>query len=141
MPDSRQIIDILEKYEKVIYILLAVMPSVVIAFSVGMLAFTVFKGLAEESVLLLENHGILNIFGLFLLVLIGIELLGTVKAYIKDREIHVEVVIILATIAIARKVILLDLSQTTDLTLVGIGVIIIALTAGYYFIRKAGTAD
>ena len=46
--------------------------------------------------------------GGFLLVLIGIELLDTIKAYFRENTIHVEIVILLAIIAIARKVILLD---------------------------------
>ena len=44
--------------------------------------------------------------GFFLLVLIGIELLETIKAYLLTNVIHVEIVLEVALIAIARKVII-----------------------------------
>ena len=48
------------------------------------------------------------VLGAFLLVLIGVELLDTIKAYFRENAIHVEIVVLLAIIAVARKVILLD---------------------------------
>jgi uncharacterized membrane protein (DUF373 family) len=128
--------EILEKYEKAIYLILAVLLAVVIAFSVIDLAYTLYLSLVVISPGLLEHHELLNVFGFFLLVLIGIELLGTVKGYVRENVIHVEIVIILAIIAIARKVILLDLPSTTDVAMIGIGVIIIALCSGYYLLKK-----
>ena len=71
-------------------------------------------------------------------MLITVELLDTMKAYITDNVIHVEVVVLLAIIAIARKVILLDPSSTNGGELIGIGIIIIGLAAAYYLLRKAG---
>jgi uncharacterized membrane protein (DUF373 family) len=67
-------------------------------------------------------------------VLIGVELLETIKAYVKENVVHVEVVFTVAMIAIARKVIILDVKELSGLTLMGIGVIIIALSAGYYLL-------
>jgi hypothetical protein len=40
--------------------------------------------------------------------MIGLELLGTVKTYITKKTIHVEVVLLVAIIAIARKVVILE---------------------------------
>lgn len=78
----------------------------------------------------------LDIFGLFMLVLIGIELLDTIKTYLKQRVMHVEVVMVVAMIAISRKVIILDLNKYSSLTLVGIAALIIALSAGYYLVKR-----
>ncbi len=47
-----------------------------------------------------------EIFGFFMLILIGIELLETIRAYLVENVVHVEVVIEVALIAIARKVII-----------------------------------
>ena len=57
---------------------------------------------------LLQSHEMIKVLGGFLLVLIGVELLDTIKAYFRENAIHVEIVVLLAIIAIARKVILLD---------------------------------
>jgi uncharacterized membrane protein (DUF373 family) len=129
----------LERFERVIYVVLALLLAVAIAFAVIELGYLLYIGLTKDTVYLLENHELLALFGFFLLVLIGIELLGTVKAYIRENVIHVEIVLILAIIAISRKVILLDLATESEVTVIGIGIIILALCSGYYFIRKAGT--
>ncbi|MCK7532656.1 MAG: phosphate-starvation-inducible PsiE family protein [Marinilabiliales bacterium] len=55
-----------------------------------------------------NSRELIAILGAFLLVLIGVELLDTIKAYFKENSIHVEIVVLLAVIAVARKVILLD---------------------------------
>jgi uncharacterized membrane protein (DUF373 family) len=86
----------------------------------------------------------ITILGGFLLVLIGVELLETIKAYFRENAIHVEIVVLLAIIAIARKVILLDPTgmSGTDygIELMGIGVIVVGLSGGYFLIKKAGLA-
>jgi len=79
---------------------------------------------------------LLDIFGLFLLVLLGIELISTLRTYLTENEVHVEVVFVVALIAIARKVIILDVKELSSLTLIGIASIIIALSLGYFFIKK-----
>lgn len=132
------LMELLEKYEKAIYLILTILLAITIAFAVVELIFTLFLSLVVESPYLLGNDELLQIFGFFLLVLIGIELLGTVKAYIRDNTIHVEIVIVLAIIAIARKVILLDVTNSNPMELVGIGVVIFALCTGYYFLKKGG---
>jgi len=71
---------------------------------------------------------------MFLLVLIGVELLETVKMYLTKKTVHVEVVFTVAMIAIARKVVILDIKEVPSLTLIGIGTIIMALSAGYYLL-------
>jgi uncharacterized membrane protein (DUF373 family) len=85
---------------------------------------------------MLEIDQLLEIFGLFLLVLIGIELLDTMKAYLVEKVVHVEIVFAVALIAVARKVIVLDVAKYPSLTLIAIGVIILALSIGYYLIKR-----
>jgi uncharacterized membrane protein (DUF373 family) len=71
-------------------------------------------------------------------------LLDTIKAYFREKEIHVEIVLILAIIAVARSVILLDPTGISGIEygiqLMGVGIIVIGLGAGYYLIKKAGLA-
>jgi uncharacterized membrane protein (DUF373 family) len=62
--------------------------------------------------------------------------LETVKAYLVDNVIRVHVVFTVALIAISRKVIILDVKETPSLKLAGIAAIIIALSLGYFCIKK-----
>jgi uncharacterized membrane protein (DUF373 family) len=117
-----------------------VLLSAVILFSILELILLLVQGLFNMPAYRLENKEILEIFGYFLLILIGIELMDTIKAYIMENRIHVEIILLVAIIAIARKVILLDpvYEGIDGLILIGIGVIIIALCAGYYLVKKGG---
>lgn len=105
------------------------------------LGYMVFKNIIESDVFILDLDVLMDLFGVFLLVLIGIELLDTIKVYFKKHDIHVEVVMLVALIAIARKVILLDFDKYSGFEVLGIASIVLALSLGYYFIKKAGGCD
>ncbi|HSW62408.1 MAG TPA: phosphate-starvation-inducible PsiE family protein [Dissulfurispiraceae bacterium] len=124
----------LEKIERVIVLSLLVMMVVVVFLAALDLGYIIAKDIITPPVLLLDIDELLDIFGMFLLVLIGIELLETVKMYLTEKKVHVEVVFTVAMIAIARKVIILDIKEVSSLTLIGIGIIIFALSAGYYLL-------
>jgi len=86
---------------------------------------------------LIRVQGLLEIFGYFLLVLIGVELLETLKAYLRKDVIHVRVVLEVALIAMARKVIIEEPNAVPSLTLLGIAALILALAIAFYFERQA----
>lgn len=133
----------LNQFEKIVYYTLVILLALVIFISVVELVILMIDGLVTDHTFRLDNHEILTVFGFFLLILIGIELLDTIKAYIKKQEIHVEIIVLLAIIAVARKIILLDPYSDmpiSDLTLWGMGVVVICLAAAYYLIRKAGVS-
>jgi len=77
------------------------------------------------------------VFGSFLLILIGLELMKTVVMYLERHELHVEVVFTVAMIAIARHAIDLNLTETSPLLLIGMAALIVGLSLGYYFFRKS----
>ncbi len=80
--------------------------------------------------------------GLFMLVVIGIELLETImKTYITQGQPHYEVVLSVAIIAISRKVIILDLKEVDSLILIGIASIVVALTVGYFLMKRSQSQD
>jgi uncharacterized membrane protein (DUF373 family) len=88
---------------------------------------------------LIPVQGLLEIFGYFLLVLIGVELLETLKAYLRKDTLHLRVVLEIALIAMARKVIIEEPNAVPSLTLFGIAALILALGIASYFERQAKT--
>lgn len=74
-------------------------------------------------------------------MLIGIELLDTIKVYFKENVVHIEVVVLVAIIAIARNVVILKAEELPGETLLGIAAIIVALAVAYFLIRKAGLCE
>jgi uncharacterized membrane protein (DUF373 family) len=142
MESEEMMLKYVEKFEKAIYAAIIFMLMLVLIAAMIDLVVLLVKFLKDESPLLLEAKEMIALLGAFLLVLIGVELLDTIKAYFKENTIHVEIVVLLAIIAVARKVLLLD---PTDMSafdygfeLISIGVIILGLSAGYYLIKKAG---
>jgi uncharacterized membrane protein (DUF373 family) len=126
----------LEKVERLIVLSLLVMMVAAVFLSTVDLGWLIIKDIITPPVILLDINELLDVFGMFLLVLIGIELLETVKMYLTKKTVHVEVVFTVAMIAIARKVIILDIKEVPSLTLLGIGAIILALSAGYYLLTR-----
>jgi uncharacterized membrane protein (DUF373 family) len=93
--------------------------------------------LIKPPFLLLNIEEMLKVFGFFLMVLIGVELLETIKAYLREDRVHAEVVFLVALVAVSRKVIILDYKDTDPMLLFGMGVLIVSLGAGYYLVRRA----
>jgi len=135
-------IEIVNKFEKGVYAVLMALLMLVLLGSLLDLVWLLYKALILTTPALLETRELIAVLGAFLLVLIGVELLDTIKAYFRENAIHVEIVVLLAIIAVARKVILLDPTEMTGsefgFELMGIGVIVVGLSAGYYLIKKAG---
>ena len=77
-----------------------------------------------------------EIFGFFLILLIGVELLETIKAYLSENVVHSEIVLEVALIAIARKVITLNVKEYEPMTLIGIAALIFTISVSYFFIRR-----
>lgn len=90
---------------------------------------------------IMSEQKLLSILGLFLTVLIALELIETVEVYFRKHSIHVEIVVLVAIIALARKVIILDLSKYGPPVLFALAGLIIALGATYYLVRRAAPAD
>jgi len=129
-------VDILKRFERLIIGALIVMMGVVVLLSTVELGWLIIKDILTPPVVLLEIDELLDLFGFFLLVLIGLELLETIRSYLVEHVVHAEVVVEVTLIAIARKVIILDVKELPSLTLVGIAAIIATLAGAYYVIKR-----
>lgn len=118
-------------------IVLLVMMTVVVVLSTLDLAREIFLELRKSPHVFIAVESLLDIFGMFLLVLIGIELLDTLHAYLTDNVVHEEVILAAALIAVARKVIVLDIKELDALKLIGIGVIIMAVAVAYWIVKQS----
>jgi uncharacterized membrane protein (DUF373 family) len=126
---------VLHAFERAVILALTVLMMVVVALSIVELTWILVLDVITEPILLLEVGELLELFGLFLLVLIGLELLETIKAYLKQRVIHVEVVLEIAVIALARKIIVLELSNYSGITVLGLAALVGALALAFYLLR------
>jgi uncharacterized membrane protein (DUF373 family) len=79
---------------------------------------------------------LIDIFGFFLNVLIALEILENITAYLRKHVIHVELVIVTSIIAVARKIIILDFEKVDGIDIIGLGIAIFALSISYWIVRN-----
>ena len=79
---------------------------------------------------------LLDIFGLFLSVLIALEILENITAYLKKHVVQVELVIVTSLTAVARKIIILDLEKVSGVSLIGLAIAILALSISYFIVKS-----
>ena len=125
----------LKKFERIIVVSLITMMVIVVVLATIELGWLILRDIITPPIIILEIDELLEIFGFFLLVLIGIELLETIKAYLLTNVVHVEIVLEVALIAIARKVIILDIKKYESLTLVGIAALISSVALAFFVIK------
>jgi uncharacterized membrane protein (DUF373 family) len=126
----------LKKFEHAIIIALIFMMIVVVLISTVELGYIIVLDIISPPIFWLEIDDLLDIFGFFLLILIGVELLETIKAYLAQKVVHSEIVLEVALIAITRKVIILDVKEYSGLTIVGIAALIVSIAVAYHFLKQ-----
>ena len=111
--------------------------AMVIIILVGVFDLTIymFQNL-DEAPLGFFNKVLMEVFGLFLNILIALELLENITAYLKKHVVQVELVIVTSLIAVARKIIIFDFSKATGIDLMGLALAIFALSISYWLIRR-----
>jgi uncharacterized membrane protein (DUF373 family) len=79
---------------------------------------------------------LLKIFGMFLNVLIALELMENVTAYLRHHSIQLELVIITALTAVARKIVIFDSKADGDLG--GFAIAVLCLSISYWIVSRQG---
>ena len=81
------------------------------------------------------NKTLIELFGLFLNILIALELLENITAYLKKQVVQLELVLITSLIAVARKIIIFDLDKKSSDDLMALGIATLCLSLGYVLVR------
>ena len=105
------------------------------------LTYTIIRDLMEPPYGLLEISSLLDIFSLALIIVVGYELVKSLTIIISDARIPVTPLIQIALTAVANKIITLDIKHIDVGYLYGIAALVLALSAGLFFINyKDNTA-
>lgn len=126
----------LKWFERTVILALIAMMALVVLISTIELGVIIVTDIFKPPSYWLGIDQLFEIFGFFLLLLIGVELLESVKAYLSEKVLHSEVVLEVALIAIARKVITLDVKAYDSLTLVGMAALIVAIATAYFLMKR-----
>ncbi|HYB77001.1 MAG TPA: phosphate-starvation-inducible PsiE family protein [Candidatus Bathyarchaeia archaeon] len=120
------------RVQTLVVVVLMVLLTLVLLLSTAHLGVLIAEEIWKPPRFLIPVQGLLDVFGYFLLVLIGVELLETLKGYIRKNVMHARVVLEVALIAIARKVVTTEPAAVSGLTLFGIAALILALGVAYF---------
>jgi len=122
----------LKYFERGIAGFLAGLIALVILLATIDLASSLFTDIVFKSPrFLVDIDELLAIMGQFLIILVGFELLETVKAYLRDEAIHAEVVLIVALIALARRVIVFEPTEGSAMVLLAEAALMLAIAGSY----------
>ena len=116
------------------------MGIVVISATVEV-GYEILTGLREPPGFFLGVAELFDVFGLFLMVLIGLELMASIHMYLADHTIHAELMFLVALTAVTRKIVIMDTANAKPLFIFGVGFLILALSAGYYLLRRKRADD
>ena len=128
---------IIHKFEWFIVLALLFMMMLALLASTVELAIILVEQLLAPPRFLLDVKEMLTVFSFFLMVLIGLELVETIKMYLDENVFHVEVVVLVAIIAVARKIIVIDYGSVSYEILLSIAALMIVLSAGYFLLKRA----
>ena len=126
----------LRVFEHHIVTVLLGMMVIVVALGTIELGVIIYEQMMLPPMFLLDINEMLTVFGFFFMILIGLELIETIKVYLSEEVIPVEIIFLVAIIAVTRKVIILDVKELDPLTLIGMAAIIVSLSVGYFFVKK-----
>jgi len=105
------------------------------------LGLILFKNLTETPGIFLGQTQLFDLFGMFMMVLIAIELMSSIYVYCTNKVIYLEMMFLIAITAVTRKIVVLDAKAIDPLAVIGIAFVLAALVAGYYVVKKQQSID
>ena len=132
---DRNFLDFSHYFENIVAKILAIaLQSVILVGLLDLIVFLV-RDLNTDPVGFFSKN-LIELFGLFLNILIALELLENITGYLKKHVVQVELVLVTALIAISRKIIIFDLEKYDNNDLIGLGVAILALAVSYWLVKR-----
>jgi uncharacterized membrane protein (DUF373 family) len=132
--------DLIKKFETFVFYVLSIIIVLYIAVELIELVYQFGKALVSSNNtserLLISKEQTSLVLPVFFNILIAIELIDTFNVYIKEHHIKVQSILLIGLIAIGRKLLILDIGHADGLSNIGIASIIIALSLGYYLVKK-----
>lgn len=123
--------------EKLVSITLSLMITITIFVTLAQAALVLYQTLATEQSFL-NHNAFINVFGAFMTVLIAMEFNHTVFSTISGSSTTVKVrsVILVSLLALARKVVLIDLKDYEYTSIIALAVLITGVTFAYWVVAR-----
>ena len=121
--------------------LLALLLAAVVGLAALELVVETGLGLMQRETNWFDGS-LIKLLDRLLLIFIALEVLQNVTAYLRDQVVQIELVLLTALTAVARKVIVLPPgTENKPALMAGFGVIVVGLAAAYWLVRWARRDD
>jgi len=126
------------RFEAAVAFVLTVVIGAVIVVALWRLIVSVADTLVLRTLNPLEHEVFQRVFGEIMTLLIALEFNHTLQFVVTGQQgiIHTKMVILIALLALARKVIILDLYATSAASLIALALLTLALGVTYWLMRE-----
>jgi uncharacterized membrane protein (DUF373 family) len=138
------LMSIYQKFEHAVIVILTGLIAIVVALAVWNLTLNVILGIVLSGSFDPTDYAVFQtLFGMILTVIIALEFKRSllIVAERQNSIVQVRTVILLALLAIVRKLLILDLSKTEASQLFGLAAAILALGLVYWLVRHQDRRD
>ena len=127
-----------QRFESAVAFLLTVVIALIVAVALYRLCVEVVTALLFGAVDPLEHVVFQSVFGQIMTLLIALEFNHTLRYVVTRHQsiIQAKVVILIALLALSRKLIILDIGQTSPGYLLGLAAITLALGVTYWLMSE-----
>ena len=134
--DDNRYLGLIDGSERLLAKILGLVLLVVMAVATAQLLIQVGWSLSVPGTLWM-GHKLTTVLGDLLNLLIAIEVLQNITSYLRRHTVQIELVLITAITAVARKVIVLPPgAETNPQLLAGLGVAVLSLAGAYWLVRN-----
>ena len=116
--------------------ILAILMVLVIYWSIADVVYVLYMRLSVPPYFLLDVEDILQTFGAFMIVLIAVEIFINIRLYLGSHVIPVQLVVATALMAVARKIIVLDLKIVSAEHILGLALVTLSLGVTYFLLKR-----
>ena len=126
-----------QKFEQICVLILTGLIAAIVVFALWYLALDVVLGIYRNTFDPTKHVVFQTVFGMIFTVIIALEFKRSLVGLAERRDsiIQVRAVILIALLAVVRKLIILDITHTEALTLFALAAAILALGCVYWLVR------
>lgn len=130
-------LSIYERFEQSVAVLLTVIISLIVIVALVDLSVRVFQLMAHGFLNPADHKVFQAVFGMIFTGLIALEFNHSILSVLNRREsiIQTKTVVLIALLALGRKFIILDASETEPMTIIGLALAVLALGAVHWLVR------
>ena len=140
LPQGLTFLALVDAGERRVARILAMITAVVIVAAIVQLVLSLGAKLLMGAQATWLGNDLIKVLGDLLTVLIALEVLQNITSYLRRHVVQIELVLVTALTAVARKVIVLPSgAENKPQLLVGLGIAVVSLSAAYWLIKRANT--